>query len=46
MAKALAAHRVVVFAREMSLFNTIVEEDCLFVIQALKPLSSVVWPYY
>ena len=35
MAEALAAQRVVVFAREMSLFHIIVEGDCLSVIQAL-----------
>ena len=36
MAEASAARRAVVFAREMSLFNIIVEGDCLSVIQALK----------
>ena len=32
MAEALAAQRVVIFARELSLFNIIVEGDCLHVI--------------
>lgn len=36
MAEALAARRVVIFARELSLFNNIVVGDCLHVIQALK----------
>ena len=35
MAEALAAQRAVIFAREMSLFDIIVEGDCLTVIQAL-----------
>ena len=35
MAEALAARRAVIFAREMSLFDIIVEGDCLTVIQAL-----------
>lgn len=35
MAEALAARRAVICAREMSLFNIIVEGDCLLVIQAL-----------
>ena len=36
MAEALAARRAVIFARELSLFNIIVEGDCLHVIQALQ----------
>ena len=32
MAEALAAQRIVIFARELSLFNIIVEGDCLHVI--------------
>ena len=35
MAKALVARRAVIFARELSLFNIIVEGDCLHLIQAL-----------
>ena len=35
-AEALAARRAMIFARELSLFNIIVEGDCLHVIQALK----------
>ena len=35
MVEALVAQRAVIFAREMSLFNIIVEGDCLTVIQAL-----------
>lgn len=35
IAEALAARRVVVLARELSLFNVIFEGDCLCVIQAL-----------
>lgn len=36
MAEAWAARRAVIFARELNLFNIIVEGDCLHVIQALK----------
>ena len=36
MAEALTARSPVIFARELSLFNIIVEGDCLHVIQALK----------
>ena len=36
MAEALVARRVVVFARDLSLFNVIIEGDCLRVIQALN----------
>lgn len=36
IAEALTARRAVIFARELSLFNIIVEGDCLRVIQALK----------
>ena len=36
MAEALTTRRAVIFARELSLFNIIVEGDCLHVIQALK----------
>ena len=35
MAEALAARRAMVFARELSLFNVILEGDFLWVIQAL-----------
>ena len=35
-AEALAALRVVVFAKELSVFKVIVEGDCLKVVQALK----------
>lgn len=35
MVEALVAQRAVIFAREMSLFDIIVEGDCLIVIQAL-----------
>ena len=35
MAKALAARRAVVFARELSFFEVHVEGDCLRIIQAL-----------
>ena len=35
-AEALAALRVVVFAKELSIFKIIVEGDCLKVVQALK----------
>ena len=36
MAKALASRRAVIFARELSLFNVIIESDCLRVLQALN----------
>ena len=36
MAEALATQRAVIFSRELSLFNIIVEGDCLHVIQALQ----------
>lgn len=36
MAEALAARRALTFARKLSLFNIIIESDCLHVIQALK----------
>lgn len=36
MAEALAARRAMVFARDLSLFNVIIEGDCLRVIQALN----------
>ncbi|XP_050253654.1 uncharacterized protein LOC126699730 [Quercus robur] len=39
MAEALAARRAMIFAREMSLFDIIVEGDCLTVIQALLHVS-------
>ena len=35
MVEALAARRAMIFAREMSLFDIIVDDDCLTVIQAL-----------
>ena len=48
MAEALAARRAVIFAREMSLFDIIVEGDCLTVIQASLRVgpSSAIWPYH
>ena len=48
MAEALAAQRAMIFAREMSLFDIIVEGDCLTVIQASLRVgpSSAIWPYH
>ena len=40
MAKALATRRVVEFARELSLFDVILEGDCLWVVQALNALGG------
>ena len=34
--EALATHRAVVFAKELSIFKVMVEGDCLRVVQALK----------
>ena len=39
MAEALAAHRAVTFAKELSIFKVVVEGDCLWVVQALKALD-------
>ena len=36
MAEALVARRAVEFARELSLFDVILEGDCLWVVQALN----------
>ena len=39
LAEALAAHRAVVFAKELSIYNVVVEGDCLWIVQALKALD-------
>lgn len=38
-AEALAAHRAVTFAKELSIFKVVVEGNCLRVVQALKALD-------
>ena len=38
LAEALAAYRVVVFVQEMSLYNVMVEGDCLRLVLALKAM--------
>ena len=40
LAEALAAHRAVVFAEELSIYKVVVEGDCLWVVQALKALNQ------
>ena len=40
MAEALVARRAVEFARELSLFDVILEGDCLWVVQALNASGS------
>ena len=37
--EALAAHRAVVYAKEFSIYNVVVEGDCLWIVQALKALG-------
>ena len=39
LAEALAAHRAVVYAKEFSIYNVVVEGDCLWIVQALKALD-------